>query len=50
MRKDDVNPIIFDLVDNNKTVQKHYSERLKFIKNMGELLKIINPKRNVDIT
>ncbi len=50
MRKDDVNPIIFDLVDNNKTLQKHYSERLKFIKNMGELLKIINPKRNVDIT
>ncbi len=26
MRKDDVNPIIFDLVDNNKTLQKHYSE------------------------
>ncbi len=32
MRKDDVNPIIFDLVDNNTTLQKHYSERLKVIK------------------
>ncbi len=43
MRKDDVNPIIFDLVDNNKTLQKHYSERLKVYKKHGGIVKNYKP-------
>jgi superfamily II DNA or RNA helicase len=40
MRRDDIKPVIFDLVDNNKTLQKHYMERLKVYKKHGGIVKI----------
>ncbi|CCV02427.1 putative helicase [Armadillidium vulgare iridescent virus] len=39
MRREDVHPIIFDFVDRNKTLLKHYSERLKVYKKHGGIIK-----------
>jgi Chloriridovirus putative helicase len=39
MRREDVKPVIFDLVDNNKTLLKHYMERLKVYKKHGGVVK-----------
>jgi superfamily II DNA or RNA helicase len=40
MRRDDVKPVIFDLVDNNKTLFKHYTERLNVYKKHGGTVKV----------
>ena len=40
MRRDEVKPVIFDLVDNNKTLYKHYQERLKVYRKHGGVVKI----------
>lgn len=40
MRRRDVNPIIFDLVDNNSTLLKHYFERVKIYKKHGGTIKV----------
>jgi superfamily II DNA or RNA helicase len=40
MRREDVQPIIFDLVDNNKTLYKHYMERVKVYKKHGGIVKV----------
>lgn len=40
MRRDDVRPVIFDLVDKNKTLFKHYTERLNVYKKHGGTVKV----------
>jgi superfamily II DNA or RNA helicase len=42
MRRKDVNPIIFDLVDDNKILHRHYKTREKIYKEHGGTIKIMN--------
>ena len=37
MRREDVEPYIFDLVDDNSVLKKHYYDRRKIYKNHGGL-------------
>jgi superfamily II DNA or RNA helicase len=50
MRREDVNPVIFDLVDQNKTLYNHFLTRSKVYKKHGGEIKIYADERGVALS